>query len=889
MAIIEKMRAGSVTKSGKARIFLFCGSGENGSYAERMEEMLLELRNCIVFRNQEFQDVPEKDKTAYSDDIAQILPSMQLVCAVITAQMLTGMSGGIFDSVSDRTLDMASESRSDADILSLARKNHIPVLPILTEPVDEDLYAAHFGAAHRLEFFDSSANQLRSFKEKLKAALDNYLTKDELRDEIRRHFPAYAFLSYRKADREHIPDLMKLLYTVPWMRRVAVWYDDQLSPGKRFDQEIFDTIHRSSVFILQVTPSLLNADNYVLNCEYPEALKTDLPVLPVIMEPVDTQLLQDLYGTMQNLTDGQDAKTLQYRLEQLRTRFPERFSRLEKPASPEEDYYFGIAYQEGIDVIVDRAYALACLERSASAGYEPAAHKLQVMYQEGIGVERSVKKAEEWGRLRETLLLNRMKQGGGEIQSERDEGQRFQSLLDYSESLLLNGQALMKEHEYPEAAECFASMINTAETYRRSTAGLSADHEFELIQVLAKGYLGLGDTLIPLGRYDQAENSLIQSVRLREYICSSISLTDAKETYIPMRMLSVGYFHLGRLYYYQGLFPKAEEYYLRAEQIRRDCLERLELSDQDEYEARRDYAVILSELGNLYSEWGKGPVQEPGSKQNQDRYREWNPMLMQKACDYYLRSLDFKRPILKENPSVETRRDAARTLHHIAFIEEKLGNHAQALEHIRESVRLREQLAQSDSAADLNHYLEALDLYVKTAEALNQWPEKIIAYQSAADAWDRLAAQEQASVRDSGKLKIWLSHLDKAADYYCKAGNISEKLNGGERSALQSYLRAKELRECIAGTIFPRDDFTDEQKAGASYEVGKIYYLIGTMEGVRTREAILDQIGMLETAIQMFEQYLRCFRDDQYTVETIKDAREQIMKKRQLAGTAGIV
>ena len=82
---------------------------------------------------------------------------------------------------------------------------------------------------------------------------------------------------------------MKLIHKNPQCRDIAIWYDEFLTPGESFNQEIEKALEKSELFTLLVTPNLINEENYIHSVEYPMAQSAKKQILPVEMEHLDME------------------------------------------------------------------------------------------------------------------------------------------------------------------------------------------------------------------------------------------------------------------------------------------------------------------------------------------------------------------------------------------------------------------------------------------------------------------------------------------------------------------------------------------------------------------------------------------------------------------------
>ena len=175
-----------------------------------------------------------------------------------------------------------------------AMEHHIPVLPLMQEPGLEELFNKKCG---ELQFLDKNKidETAISYEEKLEKYLSSVLIGDELAEKIRAAFNAYVFLSYRKKDRKYAQELMRLIHKNDFCRDITIWYDEFLTPGENFNDSIKDALQKSGLFVLAVTPNLVNETNYIMTTEYPMAREEGKPILPAELVPTDREQLFEKY------------------------------------------------------------------------------------------------------------------------------------------------------------------------------------------------------------------------------------------------------------------------------------------------------------------------------------------------------------------------------------------------------------------------------------------------------------------------------------------------------------------------------------------------------------------------------------------------------------------
>ncbi|MBQ7087524.1 MAG: toll/interleukin-1 receptor domain-containing protein [Clostridia bacterium] len=351
--------------SGKARVYFTCHSDDFDLYFDKVCEYIFKTQNCAIYYTADMNE-------AMSDeDKATDLESCNLFVVPVTFKLLT---------TANRAMD---------DDIKFALERHIPVLPLMMESGLDAIYSRpdKFGELQYLSPFSSDETEV-SFDEKLKKYLESILVSDETANRIRAAFDAYIFLSYRKKDRKYANQLMRIIHSKPECRDIAIWYDEFLTPGESFRENIDKILADSKLFTLLVTPNLLEDHNFVMDQEYPAAIKSGIEIIPAEMEKTDRSILAEKYANLPEISNPYDDDSF-------RKRLADTFARLaitSNDSDPEHNFLIGLAYLEGIDVEVDRERALRLITSAAEANLPEAIEKLSDMYENGTGVvcDRSV-------------------------------------------------------------------------------------------------------------------------------------------------------------------------------------------------------------------------------------------------------------------------------------------------------------------------------------------------------------------------------------------------------------------------------------------------------------------------------------------------------------------
>lgn len=117
-------------------------------------------------------------------------------------------------------------------------------------------------------------------KERFLRGVSSVIVRQEDIDSIADELSMQVFLSYRKKDGQYVQDMMRRIHQRPENRDVGIWYDNSLTPGREFNDEIKENLQKSQAMVLLVTDHLMEEGNYVREIEYLYAQKEKLPILP---------------------------------------------------------------------------------------------------------------------------------------------------------------------------------------------------------------------------------------------------------------------------------------------------------------------------------------------------------------------------------------------------------------------------------------------------------------------------------------------------------------------------------------------------------------------------------------------------------------------------------
>ena len=311
------------------------------------------------------------------EELETVIGRANLLVIAVTRRLLT---------TSNRTMDRE---------YPLAVQQGVPVLPLMMEPGLDALYAApdKFGQRQYLQPGGGDSTAI-AYEKKLEQYLQTVLISDEMARCVREEFRGYLFLSYRKKDRQYANELIRRIHQLPECRDMAVWFDEFLTPGESFQQNIHTVLQKSRLFVLLVTPHLLEepggTPNYVMGQEYPAARRAGLPLLAAQMVPTDPVALAGKYpGLPPCVAPDEDAFS---------TQLQQALSSLERDDSPYHVFLMGLAYLHGIDVEIDRQRAVELITQAADDGWPDAMGYLRDIYTDGIYVPADYQKALVWAK-----------------------------------------------------------------------------------------------------------------------------------------------------------------------------------------------------------------------------------------------------------------------------------------------------------------------------------------------------------------------------------------------------------------------------------------------------------------------------------------------------------
>ncbi|MBQ8751808.1 MAG: toll/interleukin-1 receptor domain-containing protein [Clostridia bacterium] len=534
-----KTRGGS-SPQGKQKVYFCCHPADFSAFFEPVSEEILARQNCAVW----YADPATPRDEAFLDDLKE----MQLFVMPVTSRLLH------------------SDNYALTVEFPFAIAHHIPVLPLMQEAGLKEVFNQKCGDLQFLDTYNTDPTAL-PYEEKLDKYLSGVLVGDALAEKVRAAFDAYVFLSYRKKDRKYAQELMRLIHKNPFCRAIALWYDEFLTPGENFNDAIRAALEKSGLFVLAVTPNLVNEPNYIQRIEYPMAVEQEKPILPAEMVSTDADELADKYPGLPPVADAHDESALSAALlEAVRKLAIE-----ENDRSPQHNFFIGLAYLSGIDVEVDHHRAVALITGAAEAGLAEAVEKLVDMYWNGIGVMRNYEAAIRW----QEKLVAIAEAAYAETPSEETLSTLFWRLMycgDYCEELWRSDKA---KAWYVKGEAVIRTAPFTENSYVLRRGWFSVCHR-------------LGAIFRGEGNLPEARRQYEQALSICEKNAAGHGAADAR------RNLAVCHHDLGCICQAEGDLPQAKRHFEQALAV----IEQI-VAQVGSETVRRDTATICHNLGKV--------------------------------------------------------------------------------------------------------------------------------------------------------------------------------------------------------------------------------------------------------------------------------------------------
>ena len=567
---------GNASPKGKPRVWFACHPADFEKYFEKVCAELFAAHDCAVYYTADMScAIAEQDRdTDYGSNNLFVIP--------VTFKLLKE---------ANRTME---------EDVPYALEHHIPVLPILMEPGLDELYSRpdKFEKLHYLSTYSKDITEI-SYREKLKKFMEEILTDDKTAKRIREAFDAYIFLSYRKKDRRYANELMRRIHSYPECRDIAVWYDEFLTPGENFQENIESILRRSRLFALLVTPNLLEEPNgkpnYVMGWEYPAARNAGIKILPIQMEQTDEGILRQKYINLPECISMEDGTAFR---QQILSAVAEIMGTHDKE-NPEHLYLIGLAYLNGIDVEKNGDRGLALITQAAEANLPEAMVRLYRMYESGHGTAVDYRKALYWAdRLADYCQRNLGEDHPWTLNAWNQQSIIHIKLGAYSESLQIQKKLYAKRREMlgESHPETLAAMSNLVTAYYGAGDQCKAWELLDRLCLLGYEVLGVMhpltlNALNKLVQFHTQSGNLAKGVEIQEQIYALFCEVHGEEH--PSTLLSLR--NVAQIYTKLGKNKEALEVQKRA--YERSC--------KVLGEKHPETIIALGEMADIYSAYGE--------------------------------------------------------------------------------------------------------------------------------------------------------------------------------------------------------------------------------------------------------------------------------------------
>ena len=745
MAVLRYKTRGNASVQGKPKVYFCAAESDIKKYYDEICADIFTTHNCSVWCR-----TAEGEK----EDIYEDIGLMNLFIVPVT----TALFGAEGIKVKQET--------------DFAHSRNIPVLPLVLESGLYELYEEIYGS---MQYLDKTVRDMtaKSYAEKLKSYLDSVLIGDETAQKIRDSFGAYIFLSYRKKDREYAHRLMRLIHKNDFCEDIAIWYDEFLTPGEDFNSSIVDAMEKSQLFVLTVTPNLVNEDNYVMTTEYPMAADRGKTIFPAEMVDTDRELLVARYDGIPECVKTEDMEEFSRRMKAVVETMDRKFC-----DDDEHRFLMGLAYLGGVDVETDYEKAVKLITLKAEDGYIDAVRKLMNMYRNGEGVKRDYAKAMEYEEKLVRLLQER-------YEAENSEENRLEWL--YAMSAYTD---TLRECKLYDRAEVFCrEFIQEAE--KTEAEYQSAEYK----NILAGAYNRMALVYSDMADIHNAEKYFRLFVETTQHNPEA-----------DLRDVAISNYNMGFILKDTGKLSEAKEYYLRGLSAQETVV-----SWGYSYDLI-NLAIILGGVGRVCQE-----------QQNCAEAHSWMDKAIKTAQQAWEETKTDND--LRELSVIITRKG-------LLYMEE--GNYIEAEKQLSKAFDISMELAQR--AGTMNDERNVAVAYINAGyvkSLAGNLSEAISCYKKALDITDALAQKLHIIKLDEDKGTIFTNISDtyksmgeyaKAAEYALRAISVAENLvkrtdMTGAMESLEAYYNAYGLIKQDMG-----DSVTAKEYYRKSYETAKALY-----------------------------------------------------------------
>lgn len=681
--------------------------------------------------------------------------------------------------------------------LDFAVKHAIPVLPILFESGLEESFNEKIGNLQCLSKFQEKIDATAvPYNEKLSNYLSQVLSADADMKRCYSAFDASIFLSYRKKDRKYAQRLMELIHEDEICRNIAIWYDEFLVPGEDFNDSIKTELEESAMFVLVVTPHIVEGDNYITLTEYPMATSLNKTVLPFEMERTSGRKLK-------RFCPGIEKPFHTMHGAHVRKVILDAFNKLgvvQGENTAERTFLIGLAYLKGICVEKNSEIGFSMVLQAAESNVQEAIKILVLLYRNGEGTKQDLAAAVMWQKRLLSIYKNSYEADAceenahtvvkayfvlAEIQTQSKHynaaHDTYKKIVAFCENETikdsiyakryaamayeLSGKLCMLEGNYAEA-----NIINFEEA-------MKIREQLQTLEPTVQSKLELIEVHTLIGEYLEQLNNTVgvksKAVDIKRLIAQVKEIEATAENYNLIKRLMLCNNRLGHLYNVVNMWDTADVYIGKAILLAEKLVE---ISNTTE--AKRQLMLAYMNDGDHHV-----------SCSVENRYKA--------AYEAYQKAYQIAKQLLSERESLEIQLD-------MATIIEKQGHVLSVIE--------------SNEVA-IKYYEKALAYFRSARELADTLPIKRKLYRccfAAANVYDNSGNKDKAltMLKESEKISVEVIHISPAAalqaeyaetlaalgEFYKSQWEIDEALAYYQKNhdiLKEVWLRSRRLRELM--------------------------------------------------------------------------------------------
>ncbi len=347
---------------GKKHIYFSSHKDDREYYLKEFSEDIFIFTNCVIWHNDGEESLTPNSEFFYEN--------LDLVVIPVTENY-------VYDDCFAKSVE-----------LEIFKKNDVPLLPIITDDslfsVANELFGNRQVLEHRI-----TDNTKISYYNKLELFLRSIILKEAVFESYDTVFKQNLFISYRKKDRRIALELIRAIHKKESMRNVGIWYDEFLTLGEPFDDEIKNSIKNASDVVMLITPHTLEKDNYIITDEYPFSYTNNKNIIGVFADGITPDDASKIFPKIEHFISLDDP-SFSEKLENLLSK------KTEFPTAPKDLFWLGASYMSGRGVEKNPDFAIDFLSRSAKSGFAKASRLLSESFGHGIGIRQDLEKEISW-------------------------------------------------------------------------------------------------------------------------------------------------------------------------------------------------------------------------------------------------------------------------------------------------------------------------------------------------------------------------------------------------------------------------------------------------------------------------------------------------------------